>query len=433
MTTPVQSWTPSLAEAVRLARRPLLAYAVFTATGFLAFFLILAYYDRPSSLFEVFFAIVAGIFGVAVGQLISLFRFRTLPVLVAGIFVVMAVVYILGLLGNPLPKVLVIALVFFAMAVPSGLLSMHHRFELLSVFWPSVGWIGSVMIILNEEGRIKQWESSKISAWLPVPLLLLACFLVGLLFFMASKQAMRVTLWESLSGATERRVHRSGGVSAVPRKNILPLLGAAALLFAFTAVLAPYLWRTGKGDRPGKNGKPDTDEPGKVKKPGDGDGDPLPERPKFDEEAMKRAMDQAGQAAKSAAHTLWPLLLLALFYRPIKRAALTSHLVTPIFPTPPSERIDNLWEYLRIAAEDTGVVPLASDSVEDLLSRIEASGVGSPELQEAARIYARTRYGFVVAPGDGLAMKRVTIPASRALRSPMTRWDHLKSWWRPLS
>ena len=45
----------------------------------------------------------------------------------------------------------------------------------------------------------------------------------------------------------------------------------------------------------------------------------------------------------------------------------------------------------------------------------------------------RTRYGFVVAPGDALGMKRAAVPAAKALRVRMNAWDHVKAWWRPLS
>ncbi len=450
MTTPVGHWHPSFLESIKLAWRPLLAYMVFACLGFTAFFATILAYERGDSL-EVLGALVAGLVGLVVGQVVALMRFRTLPVLIAGWLAIMAGVYV-GIFAHlDVPKVLIIGFFFFCLAFPSGMLSLHHRFELLGAFWPSVGWIGAVMVILNNEGRVTVWEKSKIGAWMPVPLLLLAGFLVGLLFFMAAKQAMRVAIWESLSGATERRVQKKAAVSALPRKNLLPLLLASLLLFVFTAVLAPYLWRTGKGDRRGKHTtQQQDDDPGDR---GDGRERPSPPRPSFDEEAIAKAMQRAADSAKAAAHTLWPLLLLALFYRPLKRAALTSHLVTPIFPTPPSERIENLWEYVRIAAEDAGTLPLASDSVEEFVARArepaptDATSPSPPPpdktpapppgeeaaLEQAARIYVRTRYGFVVAPGDALRMKHVAVPAAKALRAGMRPWDHVKAWWRPLA
>lgn len=433
MSSPVAEWQPTFFDSLKLAWKPMVAYALFTFFGFVAFFLSIAAYERGSGtkLVEIFVAIAAGFVGVLCGQLVALLRFRTIPVLMAGGASVFAAMYVVLAAKADLPGILVPAIFFFCFAFPSGMLSLHHRFELLGVFWPSIGWIGAVMIILNEEGRVSTWERSKVTAWLPIPLILLGFFLLGLLFFMASKQAMRVSNWQALSGAVERRVQKraQNQVSAIPRKNVLPLVLAVAVLFVFTAVLSPYLWRTGKGDHEGKNGKPTEGEV----EPREGKPREGPKPPEIDGEAILKAMKQAGESAKSAAHTLWPLLLLALLYRPAKRAALTSHLVTPIFPTPPSERIDNLWEYVRIAAEDAGNVPRASDSIEDFVKRAVEKGDSSQELETAARIYERTRYGFVVAPGDSLAMKKVAVPAARVLRKGMTAWQRVTSWWRPLS
>jgi hypothetical protein len=216
-------------------------------------------------------------------------------------------------------------------------------------------------------------------------------------------------------------------VGAVPRKNLLPMLVAAALLFGVVALLAPYLWRTGKGDHEGKHGKPDH---GQVDKP---DGDRRSRGPSVDGEAIVEQMKELARAAKSTAVHLWPLLLLLLLYRPAKRALLSTHLLTPVVPTPPTERIDNNWEYVRIAAEDAGVVPAPSDSVEQLLARIRDKGLGGPALAGAAEIYARTRYGFTVGRGDPIAMRQHALEAGKELRVRLRPWDHVKNLWRPLA
>ncbi|MBK8215688.1 MAG: hypothetical protein IPK71_18305 [Myxococcales bacterium] len=429
MSSPVAEWRPSFVESLKLAWKPILAYSLFTGLGFFAFFVTILSYERGSrdNVFEIFAAVASGFAGILLGQLVALLRVRTIPVLIVGTFSIVMAVYLIVAVRADLPPAVGISIFFFCFAFPSGMVALHHRFELLGVFWPAVGWIGSVMVILNEEGRASTWEKSKVSAWLPIPLILLGFFILGLVLFMTSKQAMRVSNWQALSGAVERRVHKKhrADVAALPKKNLLPLLGIVALIFAFTAVISPYLWRTGKGDREGKDGahshEPD-DRPGRTPRP-----------PELDGEAILRAMQQAGSSAKAAAGVLWPLLLLALLYRPLKRAALTSHLVTPIFPTPPSERIDNLWEYVRIAAEDAGNVPKPSDSVEDFVGRIRASGKTIDELDRAAVIYERTRYGFTVAKGDAMAMKATAVIAATKLRKDMTAFERLKSYFRPLS
>jgi hypothetical protein len=286
-----------------------------------------------------------------------------------------------------------------------------------------------VFVIINKERRIEQWEQDKVTAWLPVPLLFLGCFLVFWLFYLSAKQAMRVELWQSLSGAVARRISKKAVVGAIPRKNVLPMLFAAALLFGVVALLSPYLWRTGKGDHDGQGGKP---HDGEVEDHGDGDGQEK-KGPSVDGEAIVQQMKELANAAKNTAVKLWPLLLLLLLYRPAKRALLKTHLLTPVVPTPPTERIDNHWEYVRIAAEDAGVVPAPSDSIEQLLVRIREKGLGGPGLVAAAEIYARTRYGFTVGRGDPLAMRQHAIDAGKELRVNLGPWDAVKNWWRPLT
>lgn len=423
--TRVPRWTPPFGEAVRLAWRPALAYIVFTALGSLVLILTSAWYSRGSGRDVVLFTLglAAGMVGVVIGQILAILRLRALPVFVVTFICVMIAAWIMAFAHPPGGDYLAVPLVFFCFAFPCGLLSLMHRWELFASFWPAVGWIGSVFVIINEENRVHVWEESKVKAWLPVPLVYLACFLVLWLVYLAAKQAARVEMWQALSGAAARRVSkketRRNAVGALPRKNIIPILLVAALLFGVTAVLAPYLWRTGKGDRESHNTETTTER--------------SPHRgPDIDGEGILQQMQKIANAAKNTLPKLWPLLLLILLYRPTKRALLLTHLKAPIAPTPPSERIDNLWEYVRIAAEDAGIVPTSADSVEQLLARIPPERM-SPALARSAEIYVRTRYGFIVQPGDAIAMRKHATEAATALRKDLGVWATVKNLWRPLS
>lgn len=426
--TRVPYWTPGFGQALRLVLRPTIAFFLFTAGGFAALGgSILFYEPRGETAVVVMVMTVAGIIGLLTGQLISVTRFRPIWVW-AALFILYWVSVFVGLAAAlsgagafPGAEYIFLGLFCFVMAFPCGILSNQHRWELFASFWPSVGWIGGVFVIINEEGRVHQWEQDKVTAWLPVPLVFLGCFLVLWIFYLASKQAMRVELWQSLSGSVGRRIEKKQRISAIPRKNVLPLLVSAAALFIIVAVLAPYLWRTGKGDHESKH-QDETQQQQEEE-----------HKPKVDGEQLMQALEQMAQAAKDAAVHLWPLLLLFFFYRPAKRALLRTHLLRPLVPTPPTERIDNHWEYVRIAAEDAGVVPLASDSVEQLLKRIDDAGLAGPGVQNAAAVYIRTRYGFTVAPGDPAAMREHALAAGKELRSKLTWWDHVRNLWRPLS
>lgn len=422
--TRVPRWTPPLGQALRLAWRPAVAYLVFTIGGFFAMTSTVMFYEPDAKLLMIFGIIfAAGLAGIVLGMLGAILRVRPAPVLVA----MWILSYVIGwavaiAVGSTLPELL-LALFAFGMALPCGLLALQHRWELFASFWPAVGWIGGVFIIINKEGRIHQWEQEKVTAWLPVPLFFLACFLFLWLFYLAAKQAVRVELWQALSGSVGRRIAKKPAVGAIPRKNLLPMLVVTLVLFALTAVLAPYLWRTGKGEHRDDKPRERQEQPREEPRP----------QPKMDGEAIVEQLEKMAQAAKDTAVNLWPLLLLALLYRPAKRALLETHLLTPVFPTPPTERIENNWEYVRIAAEDAGVVPVASDSIEQLVRRIREKGLGGPALDRAAEIYARTRYGFVVAKGDANAMRGHAVEAGKELRAGLGAWDRVKNWWRPLS
>lgn len=420
--TRVARWTPPFLQALRLAARPAIAYLVFMIGGFMALAASVLFYEHDAKDFLIFAIIFgAGISGVVAGMLVGVLRVRALPIFIAGSILMYTAGWLL--IAAPIPKELALAFFVFCWSFPCGMLALQHRWELFASFWPAVGWIGGVFVIINREQRIVQWEQEKVTAWLPVPLFFLAGFLVFWLLYLAAKQAVRVELWQSLSGAAGRRIAKKATVGALPRKNLLPMLVVSVILFVVVAVLSPYLWRTGKGDRPSKSRTDQTEQP-----------EPEPRQgPKMDGEAIIQQMKKLAEAAKNTAVNLWPLLLLVLLYRPAKRALLRTHLLTPVFPTPPTERIDNNWEYVRIAAEDAGVVPLPSDSVEQLLSRIREKGLGGPALAKAAEIYARTRYGFVVGRGDANAMRGFAIDAGRELTVNVSGWERIKNWWRPLS
>lgn len=418
--TRVPRWTPPLRDSIKLAWRPALSYLIFTGLGSLVMVLTGAFYSHGSR-DAVLFALgtAAGMFGVVLGQFLAVLRLRALPVFVVSALFGAFAVWVMTMSSPPGGDYLAVPAVFFSFAFPCGLLSLMHRYELFASFWPAVGWIGGVFIILNEEHRVHDWEENKVSAWLPIPLVYLGCFLVLWLFYLAAKQAARVEMWQALSGAAGRRIARKEArqVSALPRKNILALLGFAILLFAGTAILGPFLWRTGKGDRESTDGK-ETE---------------LPKPPEVDGEGLARQFQQIAEAAAATLPKLWPLLLLVVLYRPLKRLLLLRHLTRPLVPTPPSERIDNLWEYVRIAAEDAGIALPATDSVEQMMARIREEKRSSVALERAAEIYARTRYGFTVAPGDPEQMRGHALAAAEALRLGLGPLRGLKNLWRGLA
>ena len=350
--SPVASYTPGFVEALRLAWRPMVAYLAFCGLGFVAFTSVVIFYDAGDAFFEVLAAVTAGLVGVVAGQLLSLFRLRVLPLWVLSCLFFFGAFWLVMSTGLSLPKVVLLAIAFFSFGFPCGLLSLQHRWELAASFWPAVGWIGSAIMILNHEGRVSRWHEDKALAWLPVPLALLCGFVVFLLLYLAAKQSMRVDLWQALSGAAQRRVQRREAVRAIPRRSLLSLLGLALSCFRLHggARALPLAHGPGRSRR-----RPVVRRARRARRAPD---------PPARRRGAPAEMKELARAAKASSQLLWPLLLLLLLYRPTKRALLMAHLKTPIVPTPPSERIDNLWELVRIRAEDAGLALKPSDSVE---------------------------------------------------------------------
>ncbi len=483
-------WTPSFFEALRWAWKPLLIFFLFTLTGSLALGITVFAYDPSLEAVGVLgLCLGGGVLGVLVGQFLALLRIRLLVFTVLTYFAVqiLALTAVFAVLTAGSIGAYIALFVFcFGFGLPSGMMSLHHRLELLAAFWPAIGWIGSVFVILNHDGRVEQWEENKLSAWMPVPLGLLFGFIVFLLLFLVSKQTMRIELWQALSGSPARRVVERAQLTAVPKRNLLWVGAAAVVLFGVTAVLSPYLFRTTKGDRDGKNqqesdrkdgkgdGKDGKDGKGDGKdgksdgkdgkgdgkgqgkdgkgdgKDGKGDGkgqgkqqqgkgdgskgqEEQPKQNPFDEDALQRILEQMAGAAKKAVWALLPLLLLAIFFRPIRRAFLTSYLKIPLLPTTPSERIVYLWEYVRISVEDTGLDVPASDAVEETIDRVRKDGLDTTDLQVAADIYMRARYDMVLRPQDPIVMRAASIRAAKALRKTIPFGRKITNWWRSLA
>lgn len=450
------SWTPSFFETLRFSWKPLLAFFVFVALGSVCFSGTVLYYEHDDiGKTTLVLAIIlgCGLLGVLGGQVLALLRLRLMVfnVVIYIIFQILVVTFGVAMIGGAgeVGAFVALALFCFGMGLPCGIMSLHHRFELLATLWPAVGWIGSVFMIINEEGKAAAWEENKLSAWMPVPLGMLAGFIFFFLIFLASKQTMRVELWQALSGAHARRQANAASLGAVPKRNLRWLAVSALILFGLTAVLSPYLFRTGKGDHESKNGAKSEQEQRdreererqqkkKKKQKGQSEGEEEEEssstshKPKFDEEALKEIAKQMANAAKKAVWALIPLLLLAIFFRPIKRLMLVSYLRAPWLPTTPSERVDNLWEYLRIKIEDTGVDLPGSDAVEEVVEKAKEAVGDLRELREAAGIYMRARYDLVLAPNDSARMRELSFAAAKALHRTLSWKTRVTIHWRTL-
>ncbi len=411
----VKSWKPPFREAFRLARRQMLAFGLFSLGGIATVVAtLLWYHNGGNDFFQIPLFFGAGLLGVPVGQLVALTRLRTALAGIVWSVVGVSSLMLLAWLGPP--EWIFIPWILFGLGFASGFLSLQHRWEMFAAFLPAMGWVGACIVILNEEGQVGEWKDNRISAWLPIPLLILLCFVLAFGAYLLQKQNFHLELWQLLGGAPSRRlVHKGRGTVTAGARAVWATLLIGGLLFLFTAALAPYLWRTGRGDGDGGDGDGET----RPKEPGD-DGDP------FDMEGLKQALEEFAEGAKEKSTWLLPLIPAFLVERPLRRWLMLWHLRRPFWRKANTDRIDGLWRYLRVGLEDAGVQPLPHESVEETVARARAEGKLAPGLEEAAAIYARTRYGLGVRPGDRERLEALAQQGYRALRQPLTLWQRFK-------
>jgi hypothetical protein len=205
---------------------------------------------------------------------------------------------------------------------------------------------------------------------------------------------------------------------ARPRLNILGfvvLFLLTCIVGCASAVVAPYLWRTGP---PECQGEHCLDESA----PEQGDGDPQPdyEKPDFDlPPQVVEMLKKVGQAAQDTAGTICTLLALGLLaligallaYRPVKRLLVVKHLREPFWATPPTQRIEHGWRLVEIALGDAGVHPIPGEDAAGLARRAapvlaKLSPVEVHGMEDAAAVADRVRFGLGVSAGDVDVMER---------------------------
>ncbi len=403
-------------EAWVAARPALRAYWLFSLGGMVALAVGVLGYERHLGRDAGVLGVMAA--GTGTGTLLgNWLAIRRLRVFWMALFgaAFFFVVTLLGVHGLRADLILGFLYTFLFGAV-CGHLAIQHRFELAASFVPIVGWGGGIMVILNRMHRVEVWEQSKVSSWLPVPLLMLALGSVGFVAFLAGNQRHRLDVWRGLGGTLTRE---QADAAAAPVRRLRPIVALGLFTFLATALISPYLWRTGRGDRPSDDpGKPTDQQEHKI----DLDGD----------EIIERLKELAEKVKQNAERTLPFLLPFFLAQRPLRRLFLISHWRSPFWRISPTDRVEGLWRLVRLACADAGVRMHESDTLEDLVER--AAPLLSPEraaeLRAVAARYRRVRYGLGLLPDDAEQMGKGVDRAYDGLRAPLTRWQRVRSWFR---
>ncbi len=442
-------------QRLREVARPLLVYWLFLFTMFAAFSLaILVHEPDPESFLALAFFAGITVAGVVVGQLAALARLRDWV-----LFGNLAAFWILGMAfsvftamaAGTLGAFIAIFVILFPLFVIGGAWSLRAGRALVGAWVPLVYATACAIVVAENKGSVENWHAGqKWAIWDGYTLVVLVVCILLMLGYLISRESHRLQLWRFGPSAPLAGSVRESG-AARPRLSCLGWVlvgGLAFFLSVGTAVLAPYLWRTGPGDREGEHGGGEPieqqEQQEQQSKKGEGKGKKKRSEVKerWDEARGDPDKERSEAARPSPSQGLDPLmtlltslvlflLLLLTFWRPSRRILLTRHFERPLVRRSPTDRIRNGWRLVEIALGDAGVEPRPGEPAATLLrrawpvlTRISPSGVEVHGLAEAAEIRDRVEYGLGVHPEDVRRMERV------ARWTYHTVWDRLSEWER---
>lgn len=416
----------SVWQAMKEAAVPVLAYHACALVAYLSFTaasLVSSGIDGGAILLLIGLAVTV-FTGILAGQVLAFLRVRTWIVLLlgAGCWLASFAMAMAGVAGlGTFGAIVALALWLFPIALSGGLWSLETHRALWSSWLPLLFATAAVLIWTESRGTVAAWfEGEKWAVWDIVSVAMLGTTVALLLLYLVTRETHRLALWRRGPTAPLAPSLREKG-AARPRLTVLSvvLLGAMALFLTVgTALVAPYLWRTGEpGDREGEGYGEPTEQTGEA---------PQEQPPEEESELMRRIREglqkmgekaaEAGQKAASTICTLLTLLLLAILglligYRPLKRLFLVRHLKEPLWSVPPTTRIEQGWRLVEIAMGDAGVFPRAGEDAAGLARRAapvlaQLSPVEVHGLEDAAEVADRVRFGLGVGPEDLEVMQR---------------------------
>ncbi len=437
---------------IKEAAVPIVTYWVWVFYAYFVFTVAIALTENIGS-DDILFLSAFGIStfaGVGLGQVMAFLRVRTWVLMVASAMMWTAffVFFAAGgsaLMNNDVIAAIVVSVLFLGpVAMTGGLWSLETNRSLWATWLPMVWTVGACLVWIEDHGGVGIWEEGdKYAVWDLVSMAMLVPSVGLFLLFLVTRETHRLATWRRGPTAPLRPSVEERGVSR-PRITFAGLILLAAMgvgLAVVTAVVAPYLWRTGPqdGNGPNDNGGTEQHDPSQYK--GDGgksnnradkkekgrkpecrNGQYCPEEegsgPKVPD-GVKQAAEQVVEAAKQAGGTICSVLSIAMMlglgallaYRPLKRLFVLRHLRDPLWDVAPSTRIDQCWRMVEIALGDAGVRALPGEDAAGLAKRAapvlkELSPVEVHGLEEVAEVADRVRFGLGVGPKDVEVIER---------------------------
>lgn len=404
--------------------------------------------------------------GVALGQVMALLRVRTwlLVLFGAGCWTVGMWAGVAGsAVAGGFGAVVAVFFLFLPIALTAGLWSLETHRAVWATWLPVTFTSGSVILWAEGHGKDAAWfAGDKWAIWDLVTLAFLGFTVVLALVYLVTRETHRLALWRRgpqaplqpsvvEKGAARPRLSLGGGC-------LLLLLGAGMTIAV--AVISPYLWRTGPGDREGHHGgdpqpeqvegpaqpEPQPEEEGSGCDREASSGKPTPAPDPADSPGEQEEMgEKVVEALKKAGGVICPVLTLAILALagaliggpPLRRLVLVRHLRDPIWPVSPTSRIEQGWRLVEIALGDAGVVVHPGEDARGLARRArpvlaKLSPVEVHGLDDAAEVADRVRYGLGVGARDVATMERFSAWAYDTVWERLGDGEQVRCMYRPL-
>jgi hypothetical protein len=309
--------------------------------------------------------------------------------------------------------------------------------------------VGTVITVAEQSGSADRWfAGQKWAIWdvFTLPVLLLG--VLSVLAFLASREIHRLHHWQNL-GADElvKTQRKSGSLFGALFRGFGTLAVIGALGVALTvgsALLAPYLWRTGPSDDGiGRHEQPEPqpDQPGPQPRPHGKHGQAKPDQSPERGPASPMTPEEMKEAARRAGVSVLFLLLFALlallaflvFGPPFRRTLLLQHLRRPLWPIPPSRHVQQSWWLVDVALGDLEIRRDAGDTAAVLARKAVAALPGALEvgpILEVAEVSDRVAYGLGIAPDDTMRARRMAEMAYEAIWSQLGELQKIKAMYR---
>lgn len=362
--------------------------------------------------------------GTVLGQLMAFLRIRTWVALLFGM-ICWGLAFGLGIASSVVLGVLGVYVFLFLFMLPvamtGGLWSLETHRATWSIWLPMVYTSATAIIWAEKTGMDENWfAGNKWAVWDVVSLGVFGTTVILTLVYLVTRETHRLALWKRGPTAPLQPTLQESGAT---RPRITPFgfatIGVLTVVVALTtALISPYLWRSGPQDGNGEGGGEPTEQ--RSEQQGEGQGEPS--EPSEDGPTMKAIKEMAEkmvEAAKESGGSICSLLALAILAvlgilvagPPLRRLFVVRHLQDPFWTVANTTRIEMGWQLVEIAMADAGVPVRHGEDAAGLARRAKPtlqalSPVQVHGLEDAAEVIDRVRFGLGVGPKDVATMER---------------------------